>query len=97
MAYVFVSRIERTAQKFKARLDNILAIAIAHELGHMLLPDGSHARSGLMRPNWDSIDFGSASAGLLVFSRETAALIRIGQAGSAFLSAHAAPPVPALR
>jgi hypothetical protein len=80
LAYVFLRRVERSSQKFKARVDNVLAVAIAHELGHMLLPDVSHAKIGLMRASWDSIDFGLASAGLLVFRRETRYLIQRGLA-----------------
>jgi hypothetical protein len=78
LAYVFLRRVERSSQKFKARVDNVLAIAIAHEIGHMFLPDGSHAKNGLMRAHWDNIDFGLASAGLLFFSGETGNLIQRG-------------------
>ena len=77
-AYVFWLRVERASQKFTASLDRVLAIAIAHELGHMLLPTGAHARRGLMQAPWDSEHFRSASAGLLQFSPETANLIRRG-------------------
>ena len=74
--YVFWRRVERASQKFTASLDKVLAIAIAHELGHMLLPDGRHARAGLMRAPWDANNFRSAAAGLLAFSPESATLIR---------------------
>jgi hypothetical protein len=53
-----------------------LAVAIAHELGHMLLPDGRHAKHGLMTAPWDSSHFRSAAAGLLLFSPESARLIQ---------------------
>ena len=78
LAYVFWRRVERASQKFTASLPNLLAVAIAHELGHMLLPDGSHAKHGLMETPWNSAHFRSASAGLLHFSTETGALIRRG-------------------
>jgi hypothetical protein len=77
-AYVFWHRVERSSQKFTASLDRVLAIAIAHELGHMLLPTNAHARRGLMQAPWDSEHFRSASAGLLHFSPETANAIRRG-------------------
>jgi hypothetical protein len=83
LAYVFLRRVERASQKFKARVDNVLAVSIVHELGHMLLPDGSHAKTGLMQARWDSTHFRSASAGLLLFSEGTAALIRRGLAHQA--------------
>jgi hypothetical protein len=77
-AYVFWRRVERASSAFMAALHNLLAVAIAHELGHMLLPDGSHAKHGLMAEPWNEHHFRSASAGLLHFSRESAALIRRG-------------------
>jgi len=73
--YVFWRRVERASLTFTASLDQLLAVAIAHELGHMLLPDGSHAEGGLMRAPWDAGHFRAASAGLLAFSSVSAALI----------------------
>ena len=75
-AYVFWSRVERASSSFTASLDKVLAVAIAHEIGHMLLPDGKHAKSGLMAAPWDPSHFRSASAGLLLFSEASAELIR---------------------
>lgn len=75
-AYVFWSRVERASLGFTASLDKVLAVAIAHEIGHMLLPDGKHAKSGLMAAPWDPSHFRSASAGLLLFSEACAEAIR---------------------
>jgi hypothetical protein len=72
---VFWSRVERASSSFTASLDRVLAVAIAHEIGHMLLPDGKHAKSGLMAAPWDPSHFRSASAGLLLFSEASAELI----------------------
>ena len=74
--YVFWPRVERAACEFGAVVDKVLAIAIAHELGHMLLPDGSHAKSGLMAGPWNSSHFRSAAARRLVFSGDSAEQIR---------------------
>ena len=63
--YVFWRRVERASHTFTASLDKVLAIAIAHEIGHMLLPNGKHAKRGLMGAPWDASHFRSASAGLL--------------------------------
>jgi hypothetical protein len=76
LGYVFWRRVERASQKYKASLYHLLAVAIAHELGHMLLPDGAHSRQGLMTEPWDHTHLGSASAGLLHFSAGTGRLIR---------------------
>ncbi len=73
--YVFWRRVERASHMFTASLDNVLAVAIAHEIGHMLLPNGKHAKRGLMGAPWDASHFRSASAGLLGFSRDSATLI----------------------
>lgn len=75
-AYVFWRRVERASQKFAASLYGVLAIAIAHELGHTILPNRSHATRGLMEALWSSAHFRSASAGLLHFSSESGAQIR---------------------
>ena len=78
LAYVFWPRVMRASERYTARPDYVLAVAIAHEIGHMLLPDDSHATHGLMEAHWDSGHFRLASAGLLHFSPESAALIRQG-------------------
>ena len=54
----------------------MLACAIAHELGHLLLPTAGHSDLGLMRAWWDRDDFGRAERGQLRFSAEEAALLR---------------------
>jgi hypothetical protein len=77
-AYVFYRRVLRACQKFNADLDMLLAVAIAHELSHTLLPDGEHAVRGIMRAPWDADDVRAASDGRLRFSSESAALIRQG-------------------
>jgi hypothetical protein len=78
LAYVFMERVERAAQKFTASIYNLLAVAIAHELGHMLMPEKAHAKRGVMEESWTDADFRSASAGLLYFSAESGTLIRRG-------------------
>jgi hypothetical protein len=78
LAYVFWRRVEHASLKFTASLHHVLAIAMAHELGHMLLPDGSHAKRGLMEESWNSGHFRVASAGLLHFADDSAELIRRG-------------------
>jgi hypothetical protein len=76
-AYVIWSRVQRRAIRSAVGVDTMLAIAIAHEVGHMLLPPGSHGKHGLMRETWDPNDLRLAAAGLLHFSPESA--VRIAQ------------------
>jgi hypothetical protein len=78
-AYVFYERVESAAAQFDVPLAFVLAGAIAHEIGHLLLPDGmdgGHSTVGLMRACWNRRDFHRAGNGLLRFSPEQAALIR---------------------
>jgi len=77
-AHVFVQRAQRASLKFRVPICDVLAVVIAHELGHMLMPDGSHSKSGLMSAELGADHFRLASAGLLHFSPETATVIRRG-------------------
>ena len=76
LAYVFWRRVERASQRFTAAQHNLLGVVIAHELGHMLLPNQSHAKRGLMEDPWGPDQFRAASAGLLHFAEESGELIR---------------------
>ena len=85
-AYVFYNRVERVARTYlntSRRLgtddtDNVLVLAhaMAHEIGHSLLPYG-HSATGLMRADWDAKDVRLAVHGRLNFTSEQAELIRI--------------------
>ena len=68
IAYVFYDRVARIADAYlnrsrerPANMDTVivLAHAMAHEVGHLLLPPG-HSESGLMRAEWDAHDLRSA-------------------------------------
>ena len=50
--------------------------AIAHEVGHLLLPRGTHGPAGLMRGTWGMEDMRDAVQGHLGFSTMEAAIIR---------------------
>jgi len=54
----------------------ILGLAIAHELGHLLLGPGSHSRMGTMRATWDKEDFQAAKQRRLHFTAEEACRLR---------------------
>ena len=85
MAYVFYSRVERIARtrlnmSRQVERDDIynlivLAHAMAHEIGHLLLPYG-HSSTGLMRADWNAKDLRLALDGRLKFTSEQAELIR---------------------
>ena len=87
VAYVFYHGVEDLAKKLEqARSDTsasetqILAHAIAHEVGHLLLasPDGSsHSSTGIMRSGWSSDDLRRAARGELQFTRAEAEQIQL--------------------
>lgn len=52
-AYIFHPRVIEQSRKTGSRYESVLAYVIAHELGHVLLPEYSHAPSGLMRADWE--------------------------------------------
>jgi hypothetical protein len=90
VAYVFYRRVRAEAERYEVSTSRVLACAIAHELGHLLLPVSAHAPTGLMRACWSRDEFHRAEQGQLQFLPDDVARIRAGlqQAG---------PNGPALR
>jgi hypothetical protein len=76
LAYVFYDRVQPLAEKHQMSDACLLGVAIAHEIGHLLLPYGSHSPSGLMKGEWDNLQLLLARARLLVFTAQQAKLIR---------------------
>ena len=52
LATVFVDRVESVARGAGIDERRVLGLAIAHEIGHVLLNSNTHASSGLMRADW---------------------------------------------
>ncbi len=84
LAYVFYDRVARIAGTYlnpsrdrPVDLDTVivLAHAMAHEVGHLLLPHG-HSDTGLMRADWDADDLRGAVNGELTFTAGQAESIR---------------------
>lgn len=82
MAYVFYHRVEHLTGGNGIHLARVLGIAMAHEIGHLLLPYNTHAPAGLMRRNWTKEDLQLAERRELFFTAAQGALIRRGLAGS---------------
>ena len=49
---------------------DLLGLAMAHEIGHILLRSVNHSAAGIMRAQWLPKDFRDAENGVLVFTRE---------------------------
>ena len=52
LATVYVDRAESVARGAGVDARRVLGLAMAHEIGHVLLNSNSHASSGLMRADW---------------------------------------------
>ena len=76
VAYVFYRRASDQAEGYAIGSSAVLATAMAHEVGHLLLPTGEHSRDGLMRACWDYTEFLRAATGQLRFSKEEGEKIR---------------------
>jgi hypothetical protein len=80
VAYLFVNRIDRVSREAGRNMATVMAYVLAHELGHLLLPPGSHSKAGIMRARWDPKVLTEAAQGIY-FTREQAAQIRARIAG----------------
>jgi hypothetical protein len=75
-AYVFYDRVRDFGERGHVDAWIVLGHAIAHELGHLLLPVNSHAPEGIMRANWDPKLIARAG-GFLSFAPDQARLLRL--------------------
>ena len=76
IAYVLYDRLKDAAANAGWPVNELLAVVIAHELAHLLLPPGSHSPDGLMRKGWDVAELRRFQASSLAFTPEQTALIR---------------------
>jgi hypothetical protein len=56
IAYVFYDRIARVALSQLTPIEHGLGHVMAHEVGHLLIGENSHADVGLMQANWNPRD-----------------------------------------
>ena len=74
LAYVFYRRVEEHAALHNAPPERVLASAVVHELGHLLVTRG-HSPTGVMRACWRDSEFRQAAAGVLGFSARDVAML----------------------
>ena len=79
-AYVYFDRLKSFVERGAVSLPVALGHMMAHEIGHLLLGDESHAPGGIMRKDWRKPDFDQADRGLLHFSQDEIRRIQ-GQIG----------------
>jgi hypothetical protein len=75
IAYVLYDRLKTAAAASHWPTTDLLALVVAHELGHLLLPPGSHSE-GLMRGDWDVSELRRIHLTDLAFTQDHMSLIR---------------------
>lgn len=71
-ASVFYEAAEDLAAGYSASNAQMLGYILAHEIGHLLLGEGSHAGKGIMRTPWRKPEMERAAEGRLGFSAKQA-------------------------
>jgi hypothetical protein len=88
-AWVFYQRVEEAAASEIASVSQILAYAMAHEIGHLLLGPDHHSREGIMCARWNQKSLEEVGQGQMFFTRDQTRLIRDEvQARSEMAQAH---------
>ena len=67
-AYIFKDRVLEIAHKRHQDVEQVLAYAIAHEMGHVLLPRPAHTAEGIMRAEWNGDDLRHVASDALRFT-----------------------------
>lgn len=75
---VYYDRVEEIAERVRIRRKCVLGHALAHEIGHLLLPAGSHSQAGIMRERLSLEDWRAAEMGRLLFANRQAEAMRAG-------------------
>ena len=76
LAFVMYDRVVTLSSRTGLRQSEGLALVMAHEIGHLLMPEGKHAKFGLMAASWTSRDLRFADTLGLGFQHGEAATIR---------------------
>jgi len=80
-AFVFRDRVTHVAHGRQQDVARVLGYAMAHEMGHLLLPYPAHSTNGMMRAAWDGDDLRHIANGSMLFTPAQATLIRARAAG----------------
>lgn len=76
ICYAIFDRVRSVALSIPTDESQVLGFVMAHEIGHLLLPRGSHSTNGLMRDHWDVRDMRRIDLLKLQFSEAQTSLIR---------------------
>ena len=73
---LYYDAITEVAKQYGAPVGQVLGIALAHEMGHVLLPPPSHSATGIMQASWEGDDLRHAIVGKVDFTDDQAAAMR---------------------
>lgn len=73
---LFFDAVTDVARRYGAPVSDVLGIALAHEMGHVLLPPPSHSPEGIMQASWEGDDIRHALLGDLAFTDAQAEQMR---------------------
>lgn len=76
LSTVYVDRVASVARSAGIDQRRVLGLAIAHEIGHVLLNSNSHAATGLMRADWSQHQLRRHDAAAWNFLESEAAQVR---------------------
>jgi hypothetical protein len=76
IAYVLYDRVEAAARSCRCPVADVMSLVIAHEIGHLLLPRGSHSTVGIMRKRWHHAELRSMHRRAVQFTSGQAEQIR---------------------
>jgi hypothetical protein len=80
IVYLFGDVIETVARDRRVPQQDVLGVAITHEIGHLLIAPG-HSETGIMRATLEEREWRKASQGLLDFTPQQAEIMRKGVIG----------------
>ena len=75
---LYYDRVEELAERLMMSRGLVLGHAVAHEVGHLLLPPGSHSQHGIMRAKLSGEDWQRAAKGTLLFTPQQSETILAG-------------------
>ena len=83
LSTIYVDRAESVARVAGADAHRVLGLAIAHEIGHVLLDSNTHAAAGLMRADWSRNQLRRTDGTAWNFLETEAAIVRAAAAARA--------------
>jgi DNA-binding PadR family transcriptional regulator len=73
---LFQNHIQQVADFYQKSVSSVLALVVAHEIGHVLLPSPAHSSAGLMQTPWDRHALDQADEHQLGFTARQGDVIR---------------------